>query len=537
MGWRDSSADPRARVSFAPADQGSGDVASGWRASVPSSLEVSRAWRGAQGIVRRIPRAGRVCFLLAFVNAAIWGVVVPPFQVPDEIAHFGYAQYLAQTGKPPPQGPGAQYSPQEQDALGALNFFSVIGRPQMRGILTTAEDHDLRAVLATHPSPVGEGGASSITSQPPLYYALEAIPYWLSPSHDILARLALMRLLSALMAACTVLAVFMFLRELLPGSPWTWTVGALAVAFQPTFDFIAAGVQGDNLLFLAASLTFLALLRAYRHGFTTRRALAIGAVVAVGVLAKLTFIALLPGIALAVVLLAWRARHEPDGRALRALGTAVLVAAAPVALYALLNVAAWHRGSPTAGGITGATSSALPGGGAITLPETLDYTWELYLPRLWFMHHVYFGKYPLWQTWLDGSIGHFGWLDYTFPSWVYRDGQDLFYGLAALALAGVVRVRTSIRAMLPIFGCFAVMALGLLGAIGYAGIRYKLSSGFTFEQARYLFPLVVFYALFIVLAARGAGRRWGPALGAALVVLAMAHGLFAETLTISRYYG
>jgi hypothetical protein len=81
------------------------------------------------------------------------------------------------------------------------------------------------------------------------------------------------------------------------------------------------------------------------------------------------------------------------------------------------------------------------------------------------------------------------------------------------------------------------MAVGLLGAIGYAGIRYRMSSGYPFEQARYLFPLLALYAVFIVLAARGAGRRWGPALGAALVLLAMAHGLFAETLTISRYYG
>jgi len=179
----------------------------------------------------------------------------------------------------------------------------------------------------------------------------------------------------------------------------------------------------------------------------------------------------------------------------------------------------------------------LPGGGAVTLRETLDYTWELYLPRLWFMNHTYFSQYPLWATWLDGSIGHFGWLDYTFPSWVYRDAQDLFYGLAALALVGLVRLRARVVSMLPIFVCFGVMALGLLGAIGYAGIRYRLSSGYPFEQARYLFPLLVFYALFIVLVARGAGRRWGPAVGAALVVLAMAHGLFAETLTISRYYG
>src|ERR1700724_308551 len=64
-----------------------------------------RAWR-------RIPRAGRACALIAFVNVAIWSVIVPPFMVPDEITNFGYAQYLAETGSAPPQTPGAvQFSP------------------------------------------------------------------------------------------------------------------------------------------------------------------------------------------------------------------------------------------------------------------------------------------------------------------------------------------------------------------------------------------------------------------------------------------
>ena len=523
-------------TAVAPGDTG-GLPNGGERAAARRSGRLSQAGRSLAVALRRVPRAGRVCFAIAFINAAIWGVVVPPFQVPDEIAHFGYAQYLAETGKPPPQGPRGQYSAQEQIALENLNFFSVIGRPQMRGILTDAGDHALREALAKHPSPVGEGGATPVTNQPPLYYALEAIPYWLSPSHDILARLAFMRLLSALLAACTVLAVFMFLRELFPGSPWAWPVGALAVAFQPTFAFLAAGVQADNLLFLCSTLTFLMLLRAYRRGFTVRRAVVIGIVVAAGALAKLTFIALLPGIALALLLLTWRAMAGGRGRALKPLGASIAVAAAPVAVYALLNAAVWNRGGPTAGGIASATNSLLPAGGAVTLHQTVDYIWELYLPRLWFMHHAYFTEYPLWTTWLNGSIGHFGWLDYTFPGWVYTDGRYLLYALAALALLGVLHSRKSIRSLLPIFGCFAVMALGLLGAIGYTGIRYRLSTGYPFEQARYIFPLLVFYAAFIVLAARGAGRRWGPALGAALVVLAMAHGLFAETLTVSRYYG
>lgn len=489
------------------------------------------------GHLCRIPVAGRVCFVIALVNAAIWGVVVPPFQVPDEVSHFAYAQYLAETGKPPPQGPTAPYSQEEEAALAGMYFSAVVGHPSMRGILTPVEDQALRRVLSTKPSPRGLGGSSPVTNQPPLYYALEAIPYWLAPSHEILTRLAFMRLLSALLAACTVLAIFLFLREIFPGNPWAWTVGALAVAFQPTFCFIAAGVQGDNLLFFASALTFLALLRAYRHGFTVSSGAVIGIATTVGVLGKLTFVALLPGIALAIALLTWRTFASDRRAAIQSAAMAVSCAAIPPVLYLVLNVFVWHRGSPTAGGFASVTHSALPGGGSVTLPETLDYIWELYLPKLWFMNHVYFGNYPIWSIWFDGSVGHFGWLDYTFPAWVYTDGRYLCYALIVLALIGILRRRASIRGLLPIFGCFGVMALGLLCSIGYAGIRYRLNTGFLFEQARYLFPLAAFYGLFIVLVARALPGRWAPALGAGLLILAMAHGLFAETLTISRYYG
>lgn len=495
------------------------------------------AWRSLLALVRRVPPAARACFLIAFVNSAIWGVVVPPFQVPDEIAHFGYAQYLAETGSPPPQKVAPPYSEEEQLTLQELEFFNVIGRPELRGILDKAEDDTLRAAFATHPSPVGLGGATSITDQPPLYYALEAIPYWLSPSSNILARLVFMRLLSALLAAGTVLAVFMFLRELFPGTPWSWVAGALVVAFQPMFDFISAGVQGDNLLFLASATVLFLLLRAYRRGFTRRRAAAIGAATVVGLLAKLTFVALVPGIGLAVLLLTWRALPRGRGEALRSLATAALFLVIPYGIYAVLNVYVWHRGGPTAGGIAAATSSALPSGTHVTLKETLDYIWELYLPPLWFMHHRYFAHYPGWEIWLNGSIGHFGWLDYGFPGWVYEYGRYIFYALSALGVVALIRLRDRLLGMLPMFVCFGVMGLGLLGSIGYTGIRYQLSTGSQFAQARYLFPMIAFWGAFVVLAARGVGRQWAPAMAGVLVVAAMALGLFAETLTISRYYG
>ena len=500
--------------------------------SIPHRL---RGWLGVTlETIRRVPRAGRACFLIAFVNAAIWGIVVPPFQVPDETFHFAYAQYIAETGEPPPQGAGEKYSQQEKIALHKLGFFTIIGSPEQRGVLQSAEDRELRAALR-HADPVGQGAATSATNQPPLYYALEAIAYRLSPSSDILARLAFMRLLSALMAAATVLSVFLFLRELIPRSHWAWTVGALAVAFQPTFDFIAAGVQVDNLLFLTSAATFLMLARAYRRGLTIHRGVVLGMVVAAGLLTKVTYVALLPGVILGLVLIAARARPERRAQALRAMGSAAAIVALPVGLYALLNVALWHRPGPSAGGLAEVANNQAAGG-TVTLGQTLEYTWQLYLPRLWFMH-AYFRGYPLWETWLNGSVGHFGWVDYRFPAWVYTTARYLLFVLVGLAAVGAVRVRQAIRGLLPLLACFAVMALGLLGAIGYAGIRFRLNTGEQFEQARYLFPLLALWGLFIVLAARGAGRRWAPAVGAALVVLAMVHGLFAETLTISRYYG
>src|SRR6185312_12620750 len=134
--------------------------------------------------------------------------------------------------------------------------------------------------------------------------------------------------------------------------------------FQPTFMFIAAGVHGDNLLFLACAATLLVLARAFRRGLTVRRGVALGVTVAVGVLSKLTFLAFLPGIALALALLALPPGRD-RGMRLRATAVATAIVALPVALYALLNVAVWHRGGATAGGVTGATVSS----GAVGLRE------------------------------------------------------------------------------------------------------------------------------------------------------------------------
>jgi hypothetical protein len=44
-------------------------------------------------------------------------------------------------------------------------------------------------------------------------------------------------------------------------------------------------------------------------------------------------------------------------------------------------------------------------------------------------------------------------------------------------------------------------------------------------------------AAMLALAARGAGRRWGPTAGTLIVVLFLAHDVFSQLQVIARYYG
>lgn len=485
-----------------------------------------------RGLARRVPVAAWLCVAVGALNGLAWSVITPPFQVPDEISHFAYAQYLAETGTPPRHVPGDYMSAEERLALERLRFFSIVGQVENRPIWTEAGQAALDAALADEPSRVSDGSSSAAVNNPPLFYALQTLPYTAASEGTILDRLATMRLLSVLLMALTVLATFLFLREVFPGSPWAWSVGALAVAFQPLFGFIASGVNNDSGLILMSSLMLLALARAFRRGLDIRSATAIGAVAGLGVVTKLTFLAFLPAVAFAVLLLVWRGRAKL-GAALVAAGSAGLVAAVPVAAYLILN-GRWDR--QLMGGLVGGEAVVYREGHVGSLLEQLSYTWQLYLPRLPFQADLIPGVAPR-SLWLDGLIGRFGWLDYGFERWVYDVGLVVVAGVAVLAVAGVVRERRQLRRRAAEAAVYGAFALGLLVVIADLGYAAFVSAPYPFEQARYLLPLLALGGCVVVMAARGAGRRLEPFVGALLVGVVAAHGFFAMLVTIGRYYG
>jgi 4-amino-4-deoxy-L-arabinose transferase-like glycosyltransferase len=490
--------------------------------------------------VRRVPRAARWCALVAFANALVWSLVTPPFHVPDETVHVAYVQYLAETGRVPNKPGEGVFSGQEAVLLEAVDFNGVVGRKRDRPPSRLSLQRNVERVNGAESSRVGAGGTSEATSQPPLYYAYESLGYLASPWNGLLERLWLMRVLSALLTAVTVVFVYLFLRELFPDAAWAWTVGALAVAFQPLLGFMGGGVHPDVLLFTASAALFWALARAFRQGLTRRTGAVLGAALAVGILAKLNFIAMLPGALLGVAFLVARAWRTPLRReALAGAALACGVVAAAAALYIALNLIAWDRAEW--GGGVGVAARAAAGSGShasdpISLAQHLSYTWQLYLPRLPFMEPQFAGFRP-WEVWFKGFIGNFGWLDTSFHQWAYYLALAITAPIAVLAGVTLVRRRAGLRRRIPELLTYAAIVAGLLVSIGVLGLRYRRNTGFEFEQARYLLPLVALYGAGVAAAALGAGRRFGRPVGAVLVSLAAVHGLFAQLLVISRFYG
>jgi hypothetical protein len=493
-------------------------------------LRVPQFTTGAREALRRVPRAAWICALVACLNAACWSIVTPPFQVTDEPTQFAYTQYLAERHQLPTPGTEGAYAPEETIALGDLQQAATLWHAEDDTISSAAEQQKLEEDLAQHPSREGESVGGS-AADPPLYYLLEVVPYELGSGGTLLDQLELMRLLSALMAGITALFVFLFVRETLPRVPWAWTVGGLAVALSPILGFASGAVNPDSMLFAISAAIFYCLARAFRRGLDRRLAMVIGALVATGLLTKPNFVGLIPGVILGLIVLTVRAARSDRGTAIRSLAIALAVAASPVLIFVMANLISGRPGLGTA-------SENLTFESGRTITGDISFIWQLYLPRLPGMTNYFPGVSTTRELWFDRSIGLYGWLDTTFPAWVYTAAL-IPAGLLAILLVRALalgRVALRRRILEPIV--YAAMAIGLMALIGsHAYLNLLIEGGGGHIQPRYLLPLIPLTGVALALAARGAGRRWGPPVGALIVVLFLGYDIFSQLLVVSRFYG
>ena len=481
-------------------------------------------------VIERVPRAACACALVAVLNAGCWSLLSPPFQTPDEPSHFAYVQLLAEEHRLPVHG--IEFSSEENTVLEDLHQSEVQYLPSERTISSLAEQRRLTADLSLPLSRKGPGEAGVAASQPPLYYALEAIPYELGSSGSLLVRLELMRLLSALFGGLTALFVFLFVREALPRAPSAWTVGGLGVALAPLLGFMSGAVNPDAMLAALSALLFYLVARAFRRGLTPRLGGTIGVTCALGLLTKLNFAGLLPGALLALVVITVRTARRGDsvgrGLAYAALVTALALAAVPPIAYFAAPTPASRSSVVLASSVSGSTS---------VLSE-ISYIWQLYLPHLPGMVSYFPGVFTTRQLWFDGLVGLYGWADTPFPGWVYNLALIPATLLAILCVRQLFLAREAVRSRALEAACYLAMGVGVLLLVGVASYASDVVSHHgPFTEPRYLLPLLPLLGAALALAARGAGRRWGPVIGVLIIGLVLAHDIFSQLQVIARYYG
>jgi hypothetical protein len=516
------------------ADRICGGHAAGGRWVVWTLLGLLAAALGLTGLIvlrtlvldRPLQRVGLAIAAVAVLNAGAWSLITPPFEVPDEAAHVAYVQSLAETGRAPARPPALTVSREQAAAMADSGYGTATGWTYRAAVWSRRQEGRLAVDQARHLSRRQTIPAGEAEPEPPLYYALQAIPYRVAHAAPLLDRIMLMRLCSALLAGATALLSFLFLRECLPAKPWAWAVGGLGVALAPMLGFVAGGVNPDALLFALSAALFLCVARAWRRGVTLRLALAVGALVAAGMLTKVNFYGLVPGVLLGLTLAARRTTLAWDRRAVGLVGAAVLLAGGLFAAGAAFEALAWHRSVLAARPIAPESH--------VGLWDHAGYVWQVFLPRLPFQPRTALTE-PGYEQLFRSFVGAFGPMVVWFPAWAYR--------LAAVALAVTVLLAARVLHADPrelrwrrgeLAGYVATAGLLMLLIGLSADLRRNLIG---IVQGRYLLPLLPFLGALLALGARGAGERWGRSAGVAIVAGVVVLSLFGQLLTIAWFYG
>jgi hypothetical protein len=180
------------------------------------------------------PKRWLVLLLLVYLVAgSMFAYYTPPWQAPDEPAHYNYVAYIAKTVTLPMLQMG-DYNQETLNNLLATKF-----------------------VLKLSP-----GHLRYESYQPPLYYLLATPIFWLS--HGSLLAL---RLFGVLLGALTVLLLYLCLALVFPGKVLIPLGAAAFSALLPMHMAMAASVNNDGLAELLLMATMLMLLQWMRHRF------------------------------------------------------------------------------------------------------------------------------------------------------------------------------------------------------------------------------------------------------------------------------
>lgn len=405
---------------------------------------------------QRFPPLLLLVVLLYLVLATSYAIVTPPWQIPDEPAHYNYVKYIWDTRSLPTLQPG-DYPADYLEELKRRKWPAELSIDSVR-----YESH-----------------------QPPLFYVISAPVYGLTRWLNLGLRptVIVLRLVSVVLGGLLLLVVYQIGRRALPEHPQVSLAAVAFVAFLPMHLAITAGINNDTLAELLLALLLLVCLDRLDGRIPQRRFTWLaGALVALALLTKTTIYLSAVALPAAAELGAWWRR----GRFGLAPAISLLVS---LYLGALIVSGSWFMRNTTiygAGDYFGWQRHDSIVVGQLT---TREWVAQVGVGR---------GLRQAVSTLFQSFWGFFGWLGAPFQNEVYW----VLYAVTALALIGLVlRIWSQPGWPRPAFWLLGVViGCALAGLIGY-------NLKFVQHQARYLFPALTPLALFFTLGLREVWAR------------------------------
>ncbi len=184
----------------------------------------------------------------ALLRALVWAVALPPWQGPDEPAHFAYIQRIATTGEIPAQhhAPPDRFSVATEVSVRAAGYLPFRTRQPLRLLR-----RGLQAFPVERDDLPQENHGGLITwKYPPAYYLVATPAYLLPFLHTDTERLYAVRSVSAILGAITVWLVLALLLEA-GVAPAIALLGVSAYALLPMVSQASAICNPDVLLMAA----------------------------------------------------------------------------------------------------------------------------------------------------------------------------------------------------------------------------------------------------------------------------------------------
>lgn len=344
--------------------------------------------------------------------------------------------------------------------------------------------------------PVYETGAAEGYEfyQPPLYYVLAVPFYAVGKIAGMGNPAALARLLSLILGGLSIIVTYAAVVRALPRRRELALASAGFVAFLPTHVMTSSMVSNDILMELVFGAALLLMAIGLTDGFSIRRSAGLGVIIGLGILTKMTCLALIP-IAAVACFLAWKPQNTEAKTRLASVG---------VCFGAALVIGGWWfiRSGIVYGDVTGMAQLQQS---FLSHSKNVQDWISAGLPPLAYLQLVI--------VWTFQSFwGVFGFMNVFMPVWIY-------WALAALSLVALAGTRRALKSMEEDaeYSSRTLMVFWITLAL-VAVAFLKLNMTVFQAQGRYLYPAMIPIALLWVLGLGGFIPKNRKVLGAYLAV-------------------